>query len=170
MAPELFWISGPWRGRLAVAARPRGGEWLQDEAEGWRSAGINIIVSLLEEREAAQLDLVDEAKAANACGVQFVSFPIPDRGVPASAPAAISLIASISNALEAGRTVAVHCRQALGRSALIAAGVLARSGLNPERAIEVVSTARGQTVPETNGQRAWIQGLPADMSASPFLR
>ena len=159
MKPELFWIPGRWRGRLAIVARPRGGDWLEDEANGWRRAGIDIVVSLLEEGEAAQLDLVDEAKAAEAGGIQFISFPIPDRGVPPSTPAAISLIAAISNALEAGTNVVVHCRQGVGRSGLIAAGILASSGLDPERAIEVASAARGLAVPETADQRAWILRL-----------
>jgi protein-tyrosine phosphatase len=160
MTPDLFRIPGPWRGRLAVVARPRGGDWLEDEASGWRRAGIDVIVSLLEDDEAAQLDLHDEAKAAEANGIRFISFPIPDRGVPASVSEAVSLIAAISDALETGKNVAVHCRQGLGRSGLIAAGVLAGSGLNPERAIEVVSSARGQTVPETPDQRLWVQRLP----------
>ena len=120
----------------------------------------DVIVSLLEADEAAQLDLVDEAKAAGANGIRFISFPIPDRGVPASAPAAVSLIAAISDALERGNNVAVHCRQGLGRSGLIAAGVLASAGIDPERAIKAVSSARGQTVPETPDQRSWIRRLP----------
>ena len=161
MTPDLFWIPGPWRGRLAVAARPRGGDWLEEEANGWRRAGIDIIVSLLEEDEAAQLGLLDESKAAEANGIGFISFPIPDRGVPSSTSGAVSLIASILDALEAGKNVAVHCRQSVGRAGLIAAGVLRSSGLTPERAIEVISSARGQTVPETPGQRSWIQQLPA---------
>ena len=52
MTPDLFWIVGPWRGRLAIAARPRGGDWLEDEITGWRLAGIDIVVSLLESHEA----------------------------------------------------------------------------------------------------------------------
>jgi protein-tyrosine phosphatase len=167
MKPDLFWIPGPWRGRLAVATRPRGGEWLEDEASGWRRAGIDVIVSLLEEGEAVQLDLVDEAKAMGANGIRFISFPIPDRGVPASAPAAATLIAAISDALERGDNIAVHCRQSVGRSGLIAAGVLASAGIDPERAIEVVSSARGQTVPETPGQRAWVQRLPSRLAGVP---
>ena len=109
MTPNLFWIPGPWRGRLAIAARPRGGDWLEDEASGWRRPGIDVIVSLLEEDEVTELDLVDEAKAAGANGIRFISFPIPDRGVPASASAAVSLIAAILDALERGENVAVHC-------------------------------------------------------------
>jgi protein-tyrosine phosphatase len=115
----------------------------------------------LEEDEVTELDLVDEAQAAGAMGIRFMSFPIPDRGVPASASAAVSLIAAIRDALEKGDNVAVHCRQGVGRSGLIAAGVLRSAGIDPERAIEVVSSARGQAVPETPSQRSWVQRLPA---------
>jgi protein-tyrosine phosphatase len=159
MKPDLYWIPGPWPGRLAIMSRPRGGDWLQDEAKGWRQDGIDVVVSLLEPDEAAQLDLADEAEAAVASGIRFMSFPIPDRGVPASASTAASLIAAISDGLERGENVAVHCRQGLGRSGLIAAGVLASAGIDPERAIEAVSSARRQTVPETPEQRSWVQRL-----------
>jgi predicted protein tyrosine phosphatase len=164
MNPDLFWIPGPWPGRLAVVTRPRGGDWLEDEASGWRRAGIDVVVSLLESDEAAQLDLLDEPRAAEANGIRFVSFPIPDRGVPASMPAAVSLIADIAGALEEGKNVAVHCRQGIGRSGLIAAGVLAASGVSPEQAIKVVSSARGLAVPETSDQRSWVQRLPSGPS------
>jgi protein-tyrosine phosphatase len=163
MSPDLFWIPGPWRGRLAIAGRPRGGDWLEDEANGWRRSRVDVIVSLLEDDEAAQLDLADEAQAADATGVRFISFPIPDRGVPASAPAAVSLIAAVAGALEDGKNVALHCRQGIGRSGLIAAGLLAYSGVSPDRAIEVVSSARGLAVPETPEQRLWVQRLPSGL-------
>jgi len=76
---------------------------------------LNLVVSLLENDEADQLDLVDEPRAAAENGIRFISFPIPDRGVPASVPAAVSLMASIAVALEEGKNVAVHCRQGIGR-------------------------------------------------------
>jgi len=161
MTPDLFWIPGPWRGRLAVVTRPRGGDWLKDEGSGWRRAGIDVAVSLLEPHEASQLDLLDEPQAAESNGIRFVSFPIPDRGVPASAPAARSLIADIARALDDGKNVAVHCRQGIGRSGMIAAGVLVASGISPERAVTVVSSARGLAVPETEEQRSWLELLPS---------
>jgi hypothetical protein len=89
MNPNLFWIPGPWPGRMAVATRPRGGDWLEDEADGWRRAGLDVVVSLLEEEEAAQLELTSEGDIARAKGIQLISFPIPDRGVPASMPAVL---------------------------------------------------------------------------------
>jgi protein-tyrosine phosphatase len=79
-------------------------------------------------------------------------------------PDAISLIGRIADALENGNNVAVHCRQGIGRSGLIAAGVLVTSGIAPERAVEIVSSARGQTIPETLEQRQWLQELPAQQS------
>lgn len=162
MNPDLFWIPGPWRGRLAVATRPRGGDWLEDEAGGWRRAGLDVVVSLLEREEAEQLELIHEGEAAESKGVHFVSFPIPDRGVPASMQATVSLLRNIANALEEGNSVAVHCRQGIGRSGLIAAGVLVTSGISAERAIEAVSAARGQTIPETPDQLRWLRSLPSE--------
>jgi protein-tyrosine phosphatase len=159
MSPDLFWIAGPWRGRLAIATRPRGGDWLGDEMNGWRRTGIDVVISLLESDEADQLGLSEESKVAEAEGIHFLSFPIPDRGVPASVPAAISLMADVASSLDEGKNVAVHCRQGIGRSGLIAAGVLATSGVSPENAIEAVSSARGLAVPETPGQHLWVKEL-----------
>jgi len=161
--PDLFWIPGPWRGRLAVAARPRGGDWLEDEASGWRRAGLDVVVSLLEEGEAAQLELLRERDIAESQSVHFISFPIPDRGVPESASSALSLLRTIAGALEMGKNVAIHCRQGIGRSGLIAAGVLVTSGLGVDQALEIVSAARGQTIPETPAQLQWIRHLPSEL-------
>jgi len=61
--PDIYWI--PSRdGRLAIMPRPRAGEWLRDEIAAWRATGVTVVVS----------------------------FPIPDRSVPASAVAACALI------------------------------------------------------------------------------
>ena len=165
MRTDLFPIPGPWHGRLAVIPRPRGGDWLADDAESWRRDGIDVVVSLLESQEAAQLDLLDEADAAERHGVRFISFPIPDRGTPASTSGALALVSDIAGALDAGKNVAVHCRQSIGRAGLIAAGVLIAVGATAEQAIETVTSARGVTVPETSEQREWLRRLPAVSSA-----
>lgn len=161
MKADLFWIRGPWRGRLAIAARPRGGDWLVDEIGAWRSAGIDVIVSLLEDDEADELGLDDERPTAESQAVGFLSFPIPDRGVPASTDAAMSLIAGIATQLDAGKNVVVHCRQGVGRSGLIASGVLMSSGIKADEAMRIVSSARGASIPETHEQRWWIEKLPS---------
>ncbi|HEV8415640.1 MAG TPA: dual specificity protein phosphatase family protein [Bryobacteraceae bacterium] len=162
MKPKLFWIPGPWRGKLAVASRPRGGDWLEDEIQGWRKAGLDVVVSLLEEDEAAQFELAHEGEVAESKGVGFISFPIPDREVPASTQEALSLFSTVAAALEEGKNIAVHCRQGIGRSGLIAAGVLLTSGMSVDKALEVVGAARGVTVPETPAQLQWIKHLPSE--------
>lgn len=163
MIPKLYWIPGPWLGRLAVAARPRGGDWLEDEARAWRSAGLDVVVSLLEKDEAAELGLDFEDDAAKSNCIQFVSFPIRDRGVPKSTQRSLSLLKSIEAALNDGKTVAVHCRQGVGRSGLIAAGILIASGAGVEKAIDAVSAARGESIPETREQLHWLQHLPSEL-------
>jgi protein-tyrosine phosphatase len=95
-------------------------------------------------------------------GIRFISFPIPDRGIPVSQKDARSLLATITTLLEEGRNVAIHCRQSVGRSGIIVAGLLVISGTDVDKAVEAVSAARGQTVPETDGQLQWIKHLPSD--------
>lgn len=73
-------------GCLAISTRPRGGDWLEDEIRGWRSARVDSVVSLLEKDEEKQLELDDEGRLAKANGIQFISFPVVDRGVPTSIP------------------------------------------------------------------------------------
>ncbi len=159
MTAHLFWIPGPWRGRLAIAARPRGGEWLEDETKSWRQEGLDVVISLLEIEEADQLGLALEGGLVVSAGLRFISFPIPDRGLPASLPAASALCRQVADEADAGRNVAVHCRQGIGRSGLIAIGALMASGVDAGQAIELVSAARGLPVPETEGQLRWIQKL-----------
>jgi protein-tyrosine phosphatase len=57
-------------------------------------------------------------------GIEFISFPIPDRGVPASLRDATDLVRTVVNGIGDGKAVAVHCRAGIGRSSLIAASVL----------------------------------------------
>jgi protein-tyrosine phosphatase len=162
MNPNLFWLSGPWRGRLALASRPRGGDWLDDEIQSWRRAGIDVVVSLLEDDEAIQLELLRESEVTEAENLRFVSFPIPDRGVPASRSDALAVLRGIVASLEDGKNVVVHCRQGVGRAGMVATGALVISGVGIEKAIETVSAARGLTVPETPDQLLWIHRLPTE--------
>jgi protein-tyrosine phosphatase len=153
---EVFWITGPWQGRLGIVPRPRGAEWLDDETRAWREAGIDVIVSLLEPAEEAELALAGESTASAASGLEFRSFPIPDRSVPSSREAVAQLADHIVNALHAGKNVALHCRQGIGRSALIAAAALISGGQDAETAIKTIRRSRGLEVPETSAQRQWI--------------
>lgn len=159
MRGNVFWIAGPWRGRLAIMPRPRGGDWLDDETRNWREAGVDVVVSLMEPSEETELDLATEAASATASGLEFRSFPIPDRGVPNSQEAVAELTAQLSDALHTGKNVALHCRQGIGRSALIAAAALVAAGEDANAALESITRSRGFPVPETDEQRRWVSGF-----------
>jgi protein-tyrosine phosphatase len=167
---QLYWIDGPWSGRVAVAARPRGGDWLEDEVKSWRDAGLNIVVSLLTPDETEELGVQREEEYCREIGIRFFQFPIVDRSVPPPRANTLQLIAQLDTALAGGNKVVVHCRQGIGRSGLIAAGLLVARGLNPAAAMERASVARGVPVPETPEQSAWITDFAEALTAAGHVR
>jgi protein-tyrosine phosphatase len=166
MKPQLWWIDGPWPGKLAITARPRGGDWLDDELSGFRRAGVDTIVSLLTNKEVADFDLSEQGSLCSTHGLDFNLFPIPDRSIPASREAAGNLVRSLDKALAAGKHIAIHCRQGIGRSGLLAACLLTAAGIDPDAAIQCVSAARGLPVPETPKQRRWVVEFAGEFSSS----
>lgn len=159
-------IEGPWPGELAIVPRPRGGDWLEDEINSLKDEQFDVLVSLLTRDESDEFDLANESDLSRAQGLQFCEFPIQDLGIPRSTAAARELIDKLCGGLEAGKKIAIHCRQGIGRSGLIAAGVLVASGVDPETAFRQVSAARGLSVPETPEQRAWVLELDRECNES----
>jgi protein-tyrosine phosphatase len=129
-----------------------------------RDAGIDILVSLLTGEEGQELGLYDEAKHALSRGLGFISFPIADRAVPASAIAVDQLVEELKKKLGAGEAIGIHCRACIGRSALVAACLLVEQGATPAQAFERISRARGCNVPDTNEQVAWVESFAGRIS------
>jgi len=156
MPAEMYWVPGPWLGKLAVAPRPRGGDWLNDDIAGWRQAGIDTVLSTLTPTEEQNLELTRECETAEAHGLRYLSLPISDREVPESRAAMLAVTKMLERDLSGGRSVLIHCRQGIGRSGLIAACLPIDSGLPVEEALRTLSRARGLPVPETADQRHWL--------------
>ncbi|MGB6175952.1 MAG: protein-tyrosine phosphatase family protein, partial [Methylocella sp.] len=110
----------------------------------------------LEAGEVRELGLDREAGLCRGLDMEFISFPIPDGGVPASTREAMAVAEAIVARLNEGKGVAVHCRAGIGRSSLIAACVLVLLGLAPGTALDRIGKARGLKVPDTEGQRDWV--------------
>lgn len=161
---NLYWISEVTPGGLALAARPRGGDWLSDEILNWKRSGIDVVLSLLTREEKRDLQLGGEDQEVQSQGLEFVSFPIPDRDVPASEAQVSQLLEGLDQKLLSGKNVLVHCRQGIGRSGLVAACLLMKRGISPGAAVEMVSQARGVPVPETREQREWIDHFAAALA------
>ena len=156
MKPDVYWINGPWPGKLAILARPRGEDWLEDEVAGWKDAGVDVVVSLLTAGEDSELGLRDERELVQRHGLTFISFPIADYSVPTSTTEVRKLVSNLEQSLTRGNTVGIHCRQGIGRSSLVAACVLVTSGESPSTAFQHISSARGRSVPDTNEQMNWV--------------
>jgi protein-tyrosine phosphatase len=164
MRAEVYWVSGPWPGRLGIVPRPRGGDWLVDEVRSWRAAGLDVVTSLLTPEEVTELELQEEEAQSREEGLEFYSFPIPDRGVPRSRMDLIKLVGRLEKALESGKNVAVHCRQGIGRSSMVLASVLVSAGEEPSEAFRRIEKARGTPVPDTIEQREWVGQIAAEAS------
>jgi protein-tyrosine phosphatase len=141
---------------LSVMARPRGGDWLPDEVQSWRDAGVDVVVSLLTPDEQVELELDEEASLCQHVDLAFYAFPISDRSVPSQLAEVERLITEIVEALSAGKHVAIHCRMGMGRSAMIAAATLVALGDTQIHALERVQAARGFFVPDTPEQAQWV--------------
>lgn len=157
MASDIYWIETSTTLRLAIMARPRSGDWLDDEIDNWKREGVGLVVSLLEQDEIQDLGLETEASLCESRAIEFVSYPIPDRGVPRNSVTAVQLARQI---ISSGKPTAIHCRAGIGRSALVAALVLRLEGLEGDTALNLISKARGTSVPDTATQRDWIDAVP----------
>ena len=158
--------------------RPRDGDWLEEEIQAWRRSDVAVVVSLLTPDEHVELNLVEEGNLCRANGIEFISFPIIDRSVPASMEVFFDLATALAERLDGGKKIAIHCRQSIGRVGLTAICLLVMSGVEQDAAIASVGGARGCSVPETpntaDGSRPsrirWRSGLGSRLNPESAIR
>jgi protein-tyrosine phosphatase len=141
---------------LWVVLRPRGGGHLDEDVRALKASGVSILVCLLTSDEQIELDLRRAAECCRAAGIEYVSVPIPDFGVPTDLKPFEQAIVKAIQAFSRAESVAVHCREGIGRSSLFATAVLVATGIPTEQALVTASNARGLPVPDTRAQRAWL--------------
>lgn len=163
MGSRKYWIELPQEapGRLAILARPLGGDRLQEELADWARVGMSVVASLLTDDEIAELDLHDEERMCADLRVEFHRFPIDDRGVPTSFREMYVLVEQLHGRLMNGQSIGIHCRAGIGRSALVAACIVCRLGIDSDSAFKLISQARGVGVPDTPEQREWVKAFVA---------
>ena len=153
---DIYWIRHDEKPRLAIVACPRGGDWLETDLAKLKQGGIEILVSLLTPEEAVDLGLTAEGDLANQAGIEFISYPIPDRTTPAGEESFRRLVARLVDAVSVGKHVGAHCRGCIGRATVTTAAVLIQLGLRPAEALALIEEARGCQVPDTAKQLSWI--------------
>ena len=150
---DVFWIGDTG---LAIVLRPRGDDWLENDLQRLRMAGIQTIISTIEPWEARELGLAHEGPAVEQLGMRFISFPLRDRSVPTDREAFNEFVQKLGKRLQSGEKIGVHCRGCIGRSTVVTASTLIKLGWAPERALTEIEVARGCSVPDTEEQRDWI--------------
>jgi predicted protein tyrosine phosphatase len=153
-------------GSLAIMAHPASGAAAAARIAEIAASGIDQVISLLEPAEARSLGLQHEGELIGAQSMEFVSFPIPDMGLPASIDAFAQLSRRLYRQIHAGRHALIHCRAGVGRSGLLAAAVLMQGGRDAQQAFARVARRRGMPVPETVGQGAWLAANQATITGA----
>lgn len=110
---------------------------------------------MLTKTDNAYLGLTSEGELCRAAGLQFISYPLEDYGVPASMESAHALAKDLHELLANGKNIGFHCNGCIGRAPLMASCVLMMSGETAEHAYELVSIARGYPIPEARAQADW---------------
>jgi protein-tyrosine phosphatase len=169
MRCDIYWIERCGAIRVGVMPRPRGGDWLEEEIESVREQGVDVLVSLLTVDEIDELALTQESRICEAAGVEYLSFPIPDRNVPPDKQAASAFIGKLHQSSITGKSIVFHCRAGIGRSALMAACLLATEGMAVDDAFQCIADARGCGVPDTTEQRSWVSDLFPRVNPRPFV-
>lgn len=169
MNAEIYWIKDIAPHRIATMPRPRAGDWLEDEIQSLKHEGVDVLVSLLTEEEVSYFDLEAEPENCQACGIEYISFPIIDRETPESETITLEFVQRLAELVKAGKGVAIHCFAGIGRSSLIAACVLVTLGINPQVAFGLIKRSRGCEVPDTREQSEWFYSF-ASSSLKPWQR
>ena len=159
---DIYWIQHSDAPQLAIVARPRGDDWLEDDLAKLKRNGIDVLVSLLTQQESDELGLHAEEQLAHRLGIAFSCYPIPDRTVPQTTNAFRKFISGLANDIRAGKHIGIHCRGSIGRATITAAAILRDLGYENAAALLLIEQARGCIVPDTEEQRRWILAFRAE--------
>jgi len=87
--------------------------------------------------------LEEEAAICSKHDFEFISLPVPDLGVPHDTEAFVATVDRLARLVRDGSNIAVHCRQSVGRSGLLAVSLVVALGMTIQRISSVLCVLRG---------------------------
>lgn len=126
------------KGRLALYHRPR-----NEDFPALREMGCTHIITLLKESEGAQR-YGDMAKEA---GMEWVWIPVPNGKYPEGDvhERLIQAMPVLSELLDDGRSILIHCSAGIHRTGTVAYGLLRWRGLDRKQAMNTINRIRTET-------------------------
>ncbi|WP_293910162.1 cyclin-dependent kinase inhibitor 3 family protein [Deinococcus sp.] len=146
-----------WSGRLGLTIAPgKKGESMQSgyrherdlsaDFAALKTAGVDLLVNLMELPEGLRYGMADYDAEAERLGLAVRRFPIVDVKVPSDIQAFSELVSELHAELTSGKTVVVHCLGGKGRSGTLAACLLIYGGMNAEDAITLTRRCRHEAI------------------------
>src|SRR5882757_9428626 len=101
---QLYWINQFTGGNLAIMPAPRLDDSLESSILAWKGEGVDVVVSLLEQPEVP--NLIDaECALCEEFGLEFFSFPIPDKTVPEAGDSFADIARRLADRIAGGKSV-----------------------------------------------------------------
>lgn len=147
------------QGELHVMAAPKP-RLLHNHIKYLKMQGITKVFSLLEPKEAENLQLGAEAYYCDQEGMAFENFPIRDHDVTtteALKPVAKRLLSEIIE----GEKLVIHCFAGIGRTGIVTSAILIENGFSAIDAMKLITEKRQFKVPETDEQVQFVKDYAA---------
>lgn len=155
MKPLIFEAASVGTGTLCIMPKPDG-KHLSAAITHFHRLGISRIVCLLESHEMKRFGLEQEGNICTQHGIGFTHFPITDSQLPLDLYTFRLLVKGLHAELTQGANITIHCRAGIGRTGVLAGCILRREGYAADAAIQMLSRARGFSMPETDEQYNFI--------------
>jgi ADP-ribosyl-[dinitrogen reductase] hydrolase len=167
---HVDFIETPFGGQIGLTHCPgrssldaAGKQWDRDLAQdvtAIKDHNIAVVVSLLAHKELQHHGAGDIEALLNQAQIDWRQFPITDFGIPSADVTKrwSQTVPSLLAHLQKGQKVLIHCAAGYGRTGMMTAALLVAMGVDAEKAIESVRSARPGTI-ETPEQEAFIRSL-----------
>ena len=136
--PIPYWVAQIHECEVGISPCPAGGRALKEELKILGEKDKFCLVSLLTEKEEKRLGLTQEKALCEELGIRCIKFPIVDMYVPPY-KMYVAFIEHLYKITEDKDSILIHCHAGIGRSSLIALGLMTRHGMPLEESIQHVS-------------------------------
>lgn len=165
---------GPRGGKLGLTFTPgkrssssHGAPWSRDLSQDLDRLkavfDVDLLISLVEDKELEQLGVADLVEEANKRGIAVIRSPVIDGDAPTRVQARV-LTRFAVDLIQGGQRVVFHCRGGLGRAGTLGACTLARRGHTGRQAINGTRAARPGAI-ETPAQEDFVLKFAAALSS-----